>query len=328
MKPLFVLLLTLFFNFVAFSQSDTNDFLIRNRGTREVIEISGSKAVAFKLISFETQYGKQWRLERISEVDTLYYNNQGVYEGTNGELRIKNEGYTFKYIPDGERSKLKVNMKRDGYLNPNAKVNSSYWSCKIDSLEEVLRGVSGYFQGFSHYYRSYYGNNVWEEGGRLADIYQNFETFKTEFDPNFEHFADSLVKIHSGKAALTDSTLKNLNTIEFREMDSVFLRLTNPEWDVSFGYCDELVNDFVVENPARFCQWLEQTGIDKRTVYRYVNKGGRKSLKAFETDSPVKKEILQNHRANIVAGIFFSTLTVSVYGGIGVGIANLLALNR
>lgn len=325
MKPSIVAFLITCFCFTGFSQSDSTYFLTRNKGIREVIEVMGNKAVALKLISFDTKYGKQWKLERIQEVDTLIYNNRGIFLGTNGELRIKNEGYTFHYIPNGERSKLKVHMKRGGYPDPNTLINSSYERCRRDSLEEVLSGVSRYYHTYGGsviYYRHNLLENI------TMDYHQSPSSFRNEFEPRFLYSADSLIELHSRKSAVTDAVLKDLNSIPFVELDSAFLQVTDNYWEWSTTYCKEIVNGFAAENPARFCQWVEQTTLDKKEIYRWVDKRGRKSLKAFDTDSPVRKEVLRNFRLETAGAITGITLALSFYGGIGVGIANLIALNR
>jgi len=323
MKPSILLLFIIGFTLITFSQSETTDFLIRNRGDREVIQLIGNKAVAHKLTRFETQYGRQWRMERITEVDTMVYNNHGVYEGTNGELRIKNEGFTFFYLPEGEKSKLKVRMKRDGYENPILLINSCYIDCKVDSLKEILMDVCPYFIEYNNYY---YDRYPWEESMDIE--YNDPRLFRSIFDSRFSFVADSLVELHTRKSAFTDSILHHLNTMLPSELDTTFQQLIEPSSEWWFNYCNEMVNGLAVENPANFCQWLEQTSLEKRMIYFYTDKRTRRSLKAFDTDSPVKKELLRNYRGNVALGTIVMTGALSFYGAIGVGIANWIALYR
>ncbi len=320
MKPSLVSLLIVFFSFSALSQSETTVFLDQKRGMDQVIEISGSTAVVLQFIEEHTEYGSLWYLERVDDIDTMFKDQAGNFYGSNAELKFGEKNIVFNhFLNEGERPvKLKM-IHDDGDIN--FIVNSSYAEHKKDSLEEALTASDRYFDGFGYFY----SDAGWEEE---VSVFMNYKLYPSAFDECFSKKANELVTELTASSPLTDSALLHLTTMTPTSFEAVYDRLPASSWESCFTHRNVLVNQLAVQNPALFCSWVEQTKSEKRWIYTYANRDARKSLKAFDTDSPVKKELLKENRKNVAEVTTGFTLALSFYGGIGVGIANLIALYR
>ena len=313
----YLIVLFLLVSGISFSQEEETFYQTTNG--EYAFKLKGETCILYQFSRYENSVYREWELDRVDrfkgELDSL---------GTlfsDGEYAVS---YDYKYfrILKLKRGKPKdrrtfVAKKTDDPSCIYAAINHAYW----DKLyEETLVETANTYMFFEYDYYHREGD-LWES---IPFKYVESKTFEKLANERNQQLKDSLALTNQQLISLNDSIEKNMTTLTLEELKSNFLGRPLRQFSYS-TYQNEMLESVAEKRPDLFLDLAEALPAEKEYIFDLVLFGSTaKSLKKFETDSPVKKEFLKYRRRErtkvglIMTGIV--SLQAAVIGGAITGI--------
>lgn len=166
---------------------------------------------------------------------------------------------------------------------------------------------------------------MWNSFQFKQAVPEEFEVLAKEQN---ELLRDSLSNTNSKCIALNDYIEKNINSLTLEELKNNFL--SRPPHDYLYGeYTSEMIELVAEKRPDLFFALAESLPEEQETIFNQVtlDRDVKKSLKNYETDSPIKKEYFKFRRKENLKWVFiasgFILLETAIVGGIVTGIVYL-----
>jgi hypothetical protein len=316
---LFVLLLLI--TQVSFTQETETYYQTINK--EYTFKFTGEVCTLYQL-SENTNYAyREWELERVNrfkgQLDSL-----GILF-SNGKYAIS---YDYKYFCV---LKLKHGKQKDRLTfvakkladpsNVYEAINHAYWyGIYWKTIEEVKEDYP-LFGEYRHriYFRSDY--EWWQSLSFKRETPEKFELLAGEQN---QLLKDSLLRTNRQLIFLNDSIENSINTLTVDELKRNLMSrpIHVPAYD---EYQDSMLQMIAVRRPDLFYELAEALPEERKYLFNKVSYGEpSKSLKKFDTDSPVREEFLKyRRRENLKAGLIMTSgvlLEAGVIGGAITGI--------
>lgn len=200
-------------------------------------------------------------------------------------------------------------------------INHSYWDVLY---RKTIENIESNYPHFREYrYRSYRPGDylIWESMTYKQQTPKTFELLAAERN---KLLADSLVQTNRQLISLNDSIEKNIHTLTLEELKNNLM--SRPIHILPYDeYQDVMLTIVAQKRPDLFFDLAETLPDEKNYLFNKAHPGDIfKSLKKFETDSPVKKEYLKyRRRQNFKAALMITgagLLEVGIIGGAITGI--------
>lgn len=317
----YLVLISIFFVKITFSQ--TPEVFYQTSDNNYAFKFEKNTCILYKLSKAENWVFEEWELEPVirfkgslDSLGTLF---------SNGQYAIS---YDYKYF---RVCKLKNGKIKDRYtfvakkLEKPSKVyeaiNHTYWQTLY---RKEIENIESNYPLFREYrYRSYRPGDysIWES---MTFKQANPETFELLAAERKNQLIDSLVYTNNRLISLNDSIEKNILALTQEELKNNLL--SRPIHDLPYDrYQGVILNTVAEKRPDLFFDLAETLPDEKAYLFNKVyERDAVKSLKKFETNTPIKKEYLKyRRRQHFKAGLLItgaSLLEVGVIGGAITGI--------
>jgi len=278
----------------------------------------------YELSTHRNQVYREWELGSVykleSQIDSL-----GILF-SNGQYAIS---YDYKYF---RVCKLKNGKIKDRHTyvakkleNPSKvyeAVNCSYWKNLYDNTIDEINDSYPNFHEYRYFsYRINGSPGLWESFSFKDTGPKTFEVLAQEQD---QLLKDSLIKTNQLLISLNDSIEKNINSLTLEELKRNLL--SRPIYVNAYDEYQERMLESVAKNrPDLFFDLAEALPDEKKYLFDQIYfPDAVKSLKRFDTDSPIQREFVRYHRRErlkiglITAGA--GLLEIGVIGGAITGI--------
>ena len=317
----YLVVISIFLVKITFSQ--TSEVFYQTSESNYVFKFGENTCTLYKLSKYDDGVDGEWRLEPLTrfkgESDSL-----GILF-SNGQYAIS---YDYKYfrVCKLKNGKIKdrntfVAKKLENPSKVYEAINYTYWQTLY--RKEIEKIESNYPLFREYRFRSYRPGDyaIWESMTFKQDNPETFELLAAE---RKKWLMDSLVYTNNRLISLNDSIEKNIRTLTPEELKNNFL--SRPVHVLPYDeYQDVMLNTVAEKRPDLFLDLAEALPDEKAYLFGKIHeRNAVKSLKKFETNTPVRKEYLKyRRRQNFKAGLLITgagLLEVGVIGGAITGI--------
>ena len=317
----YLVLISIFFVKITFSQ--TPEVFYQTSDNKYAFKFEGNTCVLYELSKYESWVSEAWELEPVIRFEGQMDSSGILF--SNGQYAVS---YDYKYY---RVSKLKNGKIKDRHTfvakkleNPSKvyeAINHTYWQMLY--RKEIEKIESNYPLFREYRYRSYRPGDyaIWESMTFKQDNPERFELLATE---RKKLLIDSLVSTNNRLISLNDSIERNIQTLTPEELKINLL--SRPIHVLPYDeYQDVMLNKVAEKRPDLFLGLVEALPDEKAYLFNKIQeRDAVKSLKKFETNTPIRKEFLKyRRRQSFKAGLLITgagLLEVGVIGGAITGI--------
>lgn len=187
-------------------------------------------------------------------------------------------------------------------------VNREYWSTIYG---ETLGKIQRDYPEFNSVYYLSYHRTSWPP----LNYTEAPSTFVTDAQESNRELLDSLTKINERCLSLKRSIRDKLGIIRVEELKTIYVQfpLNNYEYE---NYVQETINMVAEQRPDLFFELVEKIPTDKEYLFSMIHsKEVNKSLRAYQTKDPVKKEYFKyKHINDLKNGLIVTAYTIVQVG--------------
>ncbi|WP_343632978.1 hypothetical protein [Fluviicola sp.] len=286
-------------------------------------KLYGNTCSLYELSNYGSWVNREWELPAVyrpeSALDSL-----GILF-SNEQYAIS---YDYKYfrVCKLKNGKIKerhtyVAKKLENPAKLYEAINHSYWEVLYRTTIDEMRNNYPGFHAYRYPYYRYGSPEAWESLTFKQAEPSEFEVLSRKQN---QFIKDSLIRTNNRLIFLNDSIETHISTLTLEALKSNFM--SRPIHVNAYDEYQQVMLKFVAEKrPDLFYDLVESLPEEKKYLFHKVSYGDSfKSLKKFETVSPVKREFLKYKRKeSLKAGLMVTgagLLEVGVIGGAITGI--------
>ncbi len=311
-------LIVLFLSITGISFSQETETFYQTTNGEYAFKLEGGNCILYELSSYNyapSVYNEQelWPVRLDTDSSGILFSN--------GQYAIS---YDYKYfrVCDLKNGKIKarktyVAKKLDDPSKIYEAINHSYWDVIYRGMMDEIQQIYPLFNDFHYRYRQ----TNWSIAEAKQSVPEKFEVLAKE---QIEKLKDSLSEANHRLIALNDSLEKNINTLTLEELKHNLLQ--RPIHQYAYDeYQQEILHTIAKNRPGLFYDLAQEMPEERDYLFGEIyQKDAVRSLKNYETDSPMKKKFRKFRRKQawrvglITTGVV--SLQTAVIGGVITGI--------
>ncbi|MDJ1468134.1 hypothetical protein QNI19_16275 [Cytophagaceae bacterium DM2B3-1] len=288
-------------------------FLSSTKKTHTVfIEINDQSAYLFRLGYWNKPMGSSYSLIQTDTLSRQRSTDTYLFIGTNTKIQ-KDQNKLYVLLSDTPDKKV-LKIEIDTVTNEteiNQYINNGYWHTNFSTLSVEVNAM----YPIDHY-SFYEGYRYWDRFTNTQDYYQDFRVFA---DNRLKIIRDSVIEAKSSRSQLTQHTVNNISTISYTELKNNLIELSD---DSERRYFSAIVHAVCMQRTDLLFKLADDNpSLKEKLLYSIQGKEAIQKIRATETNSTFKREVIKDRRQTTAMLIKIGTL----YAALGVLVVYLIA---